>query len=728
MAMFDVPSVSLSIGPIAQDLENKTDINVEKYISGSKFTYISYHLCCAKMSHELFLEETDLNLYEEMVKIKGKYILANEFSIHWDKDTFEIEIFMVRKFLKRFITPQKSQMGELPFKEGDFFALILDDKDIWFCSACKVALPEYYIHYSTGYAYKLAFLSVTFIPCFWSSNPLPKNASKFRLKFYKFSIPTNRILKGMMRASQSKFLNLITKTDLFGLKSPQGDKELTFSQNSNFNKPQRDCIESIVRDEFCAIQGPPGTGKTTVIVEAIKQLVAGGKYPILICAASNVAVDNVTKLFHGPEYLLIVAVSREDEYNENHELSRNCLHTYVNKEMSPESLSVFRTLKLPKGRVSKQALKKAHKERNKLVKKYVSTAKVILSTASAAAAWPVQLSDFKVAIVDEATQMNDPTTMIPLSFQNLEKFVLVGDHKQLGCFCRHKSFELSFFERLVFNNKKTEILRLEYQFRMHPEISYFSRQNIYDGVLKDGITALKRRWSGFSEKPMLFANTEESQEGTARVMRNDCSSISRINLGEVKLVEQVITQLIDDVKVERSDIGVVTPYAGQRDLIAEKLMANTKINPKLAPISIEPSDEDFDDVQVPSTKTVKYVSGIMIASVDAFQGREKNFMILSCVRSNSSGDIGFLKDQRRLNVALTRARYEMIIIGNSECLMLSGGIWEKFISHLETKDLIIDAKDFSLKNLPIISYTPDMVFNLCLRYLALQGFGKLLLN
>lgn len=140
--------------------------------------------------------------------------------------------------------------------------------------------------------------------------------------------------------------------------------------------------------------------------------------------------------------------------------------------------------------------------------------------------------------------------------------------------------------------------------------------------------------------------------------------------------------------VKAEQIGIVTPYSGQRDLISSVLVKDEIINPTNEQMKTE---VDIDDLKNDSKPvTIHIVSGIMIASIDAFQGREKDFMIMSCVRSNTKGVIGFLRDERRLNVALTRAKYALIMIGDVQCLKNGDKLWSDYLEYLDTKRAIHD--------------------------------------
>lgn len=156
--------------------------------------------------------------------------------------------------------------------------------------------------------------------------------------------------------------------------------------------------------------------------------------------------------------------------------------------------------------------------------------------------------------------------------------------------------------------------------------------------------------------------------------------------GEVTRLEKVLEPLIYDKGITRSRIGVIKPYRGQRDLISATLVKSDAVNPDRADGRIEVDRDDFFNESKPVT--IHMVADIMIASVDAFQGREKDFLVMSCVRSNAKKKIGFLSDARRMNVALTRARCGLILVGDVACLR-GVVLWLKYPDHLEERISVV---------------------------------------
>lgn len=203
---------------------------------------------------------------------------------------------------------------------------------------------------------------------------------------------------------------------------------------------------------------------------------------------------------------------------------------------------------------------------------------------------------------------------------------------------------------------------------MHPALSCFPSNLFYEGALQNGVGAVERsaKISNFpwpcTDTPMMFW----SQLGAEEI---SISGTSYLNRTEANAVEKSVTMLLNN-SVKPSQIGVITPYEGQRAHVVSTMTRSGSL-PQNVYLEVE------------------------VASVDSFQGREKDYIILSCVRSNEYQGIGFLSDPRRLNVALTRARYGLIIIGNPKVLAKQT-IWSYLINHFREERCLVDG---TLKNL-----------------------------
>ena len=252
-----------------------------------------------------------------------------------------------------------------------------------------------------------------------------------------------------------------------------------------------------------------------------------------------------------------------------------------------------------------------------------------------------------------------------------KQLILVGDHCQLGpvVMCKKAAtggLSQSLFERLVVLGIRP--FRLEVQYRMHPVLSKFPSNFFYEGALQNGVNADDRKlpiefpWPQ-PDKPMMF-HVAAGQEEIAG------SGTSFLNRTEAANVEKIVTKFLKS-GIKPEQIGVVTPYEGQRSFLVQYLQYQGSLHAKM-----------YQDIE--------------IASVDAFQGREKDIIIISCVRSNEHQGIGFLADPRRLNVALTRAKYAVIVVGNPKVLSRHA-LWNHLLHHYKENHCLVEGPLTNLK-------------------------------
>ncbi|KAF8808975.1 hypothetical protein BYT27DRAFT_6529929 [Phlegmacium glaucopus] len=265
--------------------------------------------------------------------------------------------------------------------------------------------------------------------------------------------------------------------------------------------------------------------------------------------------------------------------------------------------------------------------------------------------------------------------MIPLVL-GCKQAVLVGDHQQLGPVIMNKKaaragLTQSLFERLVVLGNRP--IRLQVQYRMHPCLSEFPSNMFYEGTLQNGVIAPERLRKNVDfpwpvpDTPMFFYQNLGQEEISS-------SGTSFLNRTEASNVEKIVTKFFKS-GVMPNQIGVVTPYEGQRSYIVNYMQFNGSLKKDL-----------YKEIEV--------------ASVDAFQGREKDYIILSCVRSNEHQGIGFLNDPRRLNVALTRAKYGVVILGNPKVLS-KHPLWHYLLTHYREKNNLVEG--------PLNNLQPSMI-------------------
>jgi len=445
------------------------------------------------------------------------------------------------------------------------------------------------------------------------------------------------------------------------------------------NHSQVYAVRKALQTPLQLIQGPPGTGKTVTSAAIVYHLTRQGQGQVLVCAPSNIAVDHLAEKIHrtGLKVVRLAAKSREAVASSVDFLT---LHHQIRWLNTPENeeLQKLTVLKEELGELSASDEKKFRTLKSNTERDFLLAADVICTTCVGAGDARLSGFRFKQVLIDEATQSTEPECLIPIML-GAKQVILVGDHCQLGpvVMCKQAAkagLHQSLFERLVFLGIRP--IRLEVQYRMHPCLSEFPSQTFYDGSLQNGVTLNERIYTGVGdfpwprkELPMFFFNSTGVEEISV-------SGTSYLNRSEATNLEKILVYLLKS-GLRPVQVGVVTPYEGQRAYLQQILQRQAML------------------AQQPGLAEVE------IASVDAFQGREKDFILLSCVRSNLHQGIGFLNDPRRLNVALTRARYGLVICGNAKVLAgnsrQSSSLWANLLAHFKRYDLVVEGPLSNLK-------------------------------
>lgn len=441
-------------------------------------------------------------------------------------------------------------------------------------------------------------------------------------------------------------------------------RKLSVPKLAQLNGSQLHAVATVLQRPLSLIQGPPGTGKTVTSATIIYHLSQLHKHKILVCAPSNVAVDHLAEKLHaiGIHVVRLTAKLREDVESAVSDLS---LHKQVQKN-APAKLQKLLRLKEAAGELSAENARVLATGLRKVENKLLERAEVVCCTCVGAGDFRLSGFRFRTVLIDESTQATEPEVLIPI-VKGAKQVILVGDHQQLGPVILDKNageagLKQSLFERLIALGHVP--VRLEVQYRMNPALSEFSSNMFYEGLLQNGVTLDDRTWRGSSfpwpvpECPMMFWANYGKEEISS-------SGNSFLNRVEAMNVEKIITRLFRD-GISPQQIGVVTPYEGQRAYIVQYMQMNSLIVEKRA---------QYAEVEV--------------ASVDAFQGREKDFIILLCVRANDERVIGFLKDPRRLNVALTRGKYGMVVLGNPRSLSRNR-LWNYLLVHFRERGCLVD--------------------------------------
>ncbi len=531
-----------------------------------------------------------------------------------------------------------------------------------------------------------------------------------RIDLFANDVTFQRMLEALKALKHNpELLNL-----LLGRAEPNVSEEDVPFRNEELNGSQRAAVRKAVgsRPVFL-IHGPPGTGKTTTVVEAIYQYVRKGM-KVLATADSNVATDNMVERLasYGVKVVRVGNPSRITKAVVEHSLDyllqydedyKRALRIYEEVDRLREEqkrylapsprwrrgLSDEQILRLaetgtPVRGVPPNAIRrmaswiKVQQRINALVdraKKYeaiavervLRNAEVVCSTNSSAGSEVLAHFSFDVVFIDEATQSTEPSCLIPTVKGRM--WVMAGDHRQLPPTILSeeaaKHLQRTLFERLleVYGDRIKEMLRVQY--RMNRVIMEFPSRTFYEGklvahesvahhTLADlGVTPEKVRSLPHPlpvvldpERPVVFADTlGRSPEMQKR------GSTSYYNEGEARFVLKVVRALLG-LGVKPEDVGVISPYDDQVDLLRRT----------------------FQEEGVPEEVEVK--------TVDGFQGREKEVIVVSFVRSNDRGEIGFLSDVRRLNVAITRPKRKLVTVGDSTTLKVHP-VYRAFLGYVK---------------------------------------------
>ena len=421
------------------------------------------------------------------------------------------------------------------------------------------------------------------------------------------------------------------------------------------NASQEAAVNKIIRARDVAIvHGPPGTGKTTTLVEAICETIKR-EPQVLVCAQSNAAVDWIA------EQLLDRGIPLMRIGNPMRVTDRLLAHTYERRyESHPDYPELWSIRKGIRECLSRRNLSRSEKEavRNRLSRlreraveieiridnSLFDSAMVIVSTLTGAASKVMTGRFFSTLFIDEAAQAMQPSCWCAIV--KAGRVIFAGDHQQLPptvkCMeAARDGLSVTLMEMLA-HEKPSCVEMLTVQYRMHEDIMRFSSERFYGGRLVAAPDVASRTVLQY-DTPMVWVDTagcdfdEEVNRWTE----------SKMNRQEAQLLLDVMAVYVDRIGVdrivdERIDFGIISPYKSQVGLL-RGMITRCAFHNRLRKL-------------------------VTVNSVDGFQGQERDVIILSMVRDNEAGSVGFLSDVRRANVAMTRARAKLIIVGNSVTL------------------------------------------------------------
>lgn len=449
-------------------------------------------------------------------------------------------------------------------------------------------------------------------------------------------------------------------------------KDVSVPNLPELNHSQAHAVRCALTRPLTLIQGPPGTGKTVTSASIVYHLAQKG--PVLVVASSNIAVDHLTEKIH-QSGLRVVRVAARARESLDSSVGFLALHVQARSVLANSELDRLYKLKTEVGQLSAADERKYLALQMKAEKIVLDSAQVVCCTCVGAGDPRILRRKFASVLIDEATQATEPEALIPL-VHGIKQVIMVGDHRQLGPVlmnkaCTKAGFDRSMFERLM--QVGIRPIRLQVQYRMHPSLSEFPSNAFYDGSLQNGVSIAERIRPGLdfdwpnSHVPMFLL----SCFGTEELAPSGTSYLNRV---EANSVEKIVTRLLK-LSVHPSQIGIITPYQGQRAYIMQTMIMTGSMRREL-------------------------YEGVEVASVDAFQGREKDYIILSCVRSNDASSIGFVADARRMNVALTRARYGLIVLGNPRVLS-KNHLWNNLICHFKELNVLMEGTIGNMRPSPL---------------------------
>ncbi|TVU46312.1 hypothetical protein EJB05_05838 [Eragrostis curvula] len=513
---------------------------------------------------------------------------------------------------------------------------------------------------------------------------------------------------------------------LFGEKTPMRSKDaMKFSPfNKNLDDSQKDAISKALgsRDVFL-LHGPPGTGKTTTIIEIILQEIKRGS-KVLACAASNIAVDNIVerlaryrtklvrlghparllpqvldsaldaqimKIIFAFDYALlsscyfaaivyVIASYIHDSWDQVLRADNSSLAGDIRKEMKAREPATVKALnsKLLKAkdrntkrdiRKELKTLAKEERKRQQLaITDVLKNADVVLTTLTGASSKKLNGITFDLVVIDEAAQALEVACWMALL--KGPRCILAGDHLQLpptiqSVEAEKKGMGKTLFERLTeaYGEEITSMLTIQY--RMHELIMNWSSKELYSNKIKAHSSVAGHmlydleevKCSSSTEPTIILIDTTGCDMEEVKDEEE-----STMNEGEAA-VSIAHAKLLVESGVHASDIGIITPYSAQVTCL--KMMRN--------------KDAKLKDLE--------------ISTVDGFQGREKEAIIISMVRSNSKKEVGFLSDHRRMNVAVTRARRQCCLVCDVETVS-NDKFLKRLVEYFEENGEYLSASEY----------------------------------
>jgi ATP-dependent RNA/DNA helicase IGHMBP2 len=428
---------------------------------------------------------------------------------------------------------------------------------------------------------------------------------------------------------------------------------------ASLNHSQQSAVHKIISaDELAIVHGPPGTGKTTTLVQAIKAMIKNEHTQILVVAPSNTAVDLLSEKLseEGLNVLRVGNPARVSERLISLTLdSRMASHGRIKeirnlKKQANEFRNMAHKYKRHFGKAEREQRKALFDEAHKIMKDVsnteqyiiddiISRAQVVAATLVGANHYTVRKLKYHTVVIDEAGQALEPACWIPVI--KAQKLVLAGDPFQLAPTVKsdeaaRKGLGNTLLEKVIALHPEAVTL-LEEQYRMNDVISGYSSKIFYENKLR-AHASVRDHLLFEGDRPLLFIDTagcgfEEKMEGTSATNPEEAAFL-------FKHLTQYVTEL-NKIQIFPT-IAVISPYRQQIEILKEQLDHSPELSGQKNKISVN--------------------------TIDSFQGQERDVVYISMTRSNNDKKIGFLSDIRRMNVAMTRARKKLVVVGDSATL------------------------------------------------------------